>query len=147
MVRGNGRSNQATAATRGVAAAMAMTGLRTVTKGLGLLEEPPPDAIAERGVPSLFARVPPEHRAAAVELSHWAFGAAAGTAFALLPERVRRRRVAGPAYGLAVWLAFETVLAPVLGLRPESRPARERLMLALDHALYGAIVGARPRRI
>jgi hypothetical protein len=139
-------SDHATAALRGVVAAMAMTGLRAVTEGLGLLEEPPPDAIAKRGVPSLFARVPPEYRAAAVELSHWAFGATAGAAFALLPERVRRRRLAGPAYGLVVWLAFETVLAPALGLRVESRPARERLALALDHALYGAVVGARPSR-
>jgi hypothetical protein len=143
---GNG-SDHATAALRGVVAAMAMTGLRAVTEGLGLLEEPPPDEIARRGVPSLFARVPADYRTAAVQLSHWAFGAAAGTAFALVPERARRRRLAGPAYGLAVWLAFETVLAPALGLRVESRPARERLVLALDHALYGAVVGARPRRV
>jgi hypothetical protein len=140
-------SDHATAALRGVVAAMAMTGLRAVTEGLGLLEEPPPDEIAKRGVPSLFAQVPPEYRAAAVQISHLAFGAAAGSAFALLPDGVRRRRVAGPAYGLAVWVAFETVLAPALGLRVESRPARERLMLALDHALYGAVLGARPRRV
>ena len=133
-------SGHARAATRGAVAAMAMTGFRAVSEGLGLVEQPPPEEIAERGVPSLFARVPREYRTAAEQLAHWSFGAGAGAG-------VRRRRSAGPAYGLAIWVAFESVIAPVLGLRVEERPARERLLLAMDHALYGAIVGARPRRV
>jgi hypothetical protein len=130
---------------RGVVAAMAMTGLRRVTTGLGLLEETPPEEVAERGFPRLFSRVPAEYREEALELAHWTYGAAAGAAFAALPEDVRRRRWAGPAYGLGIWLAFELGVAPLLGLRVAERRAAERAVLALDHVLYGAVVGAQPR--
>lgn len=132
---------------RGVVAAMAMTGMRRMTTGLGLLRQPPPDMIAEEGVPGLLARVPPHHRDEAIELAHWTYGAAGGAAFGLLPAIVRREAWSGPLYGLLTWLAFEAVLAPLLGLPTRERwQVSDRLAVAADHVLYGLVVaGGRSR--
>jgi hypothetical protein len=84
-----------------------------------------------------------------VELFHWSYGAAGGMGFGALPDGVRGRAWAGPAYGLGAWTAFELVLAPVLGLRQATRPRPvERLALAGDHLLYGLVLSetrSRPR--
>ena len=123
---------------------MAMTGMRVVTVGVGLVRRPPPEEIAAEGVPALFARLPPERRDAALELAHWAYGAAAAAAFAALPPGVRRPRWSGPAYGVAIWALFEAGIVPLLGLqRATDRPLAERAAVAADHVLYGAVVGAR----
>lgn len=130
---------------RGVVAAMAMSGMRTVTTHLGLVEATPPQALAERAR-GLLLRIPAEKRPAAVELLHWAVGASAGAAFGLLPAERRRPRWAGPAWGLTVWVVFETVVTPALGLRrAERRRVTERLALAADHVLYGLLVTPRER--
>ncbi len=125
-------------ALRGAIGAMAMSGLRTVTVDLGLVQETPPDAILRRRATGLLKRVPRSHRRSAIELAHWAYGAGGGVAFAALPDSVRRRPWVGPAYGLAAWLAFEAGIAPALGL-PHARRSRKResLGIALDHLLYG----------
>ena len=125
---------------------MAMTGMRVVTVGAGLVRRPPPEEIAKEAVPALLRAVPPERRDAAIELAHWAYGAAAGAVFALLPAEVRRARVAGPAYGLVIWACFELGLAPLLGLRrPGERRLSERASIAADHVLYGAVLAGRAR--
>ncbi len=130
---------------RGVIGAMAQTGARRVTTGLALVRRPPPERIALEGVPTLLARVPAEHRDEAIELAHWAYGAVAGAVYAVLPRPLRRHGWAGPAYGIAVWLLFEAALGPaLLGLeRTKERPLSERLALAADHTLYGAVVAVR----
>jgi hypothetical protein len=125
---------------------MAMTGLRRVTTGLGLLREPPPELIAEEAVPGLLRRIPAERRGASIELAHWAYGAAGGAVFGLLPAVARRHAWAGPAYGVAVWLAFEVGVAPALGLSgPRQWRASDRLAVVADHVLYGLVVAGRPR--
>jgi hypothetical protein len=125
---------------------MAMTGMRRLTTGLGLLEQPPPQAMAEQapGFSALIDRVPPDRRDEVVELAHWAYGAAGGAIYgALMPARLRRTRWAGPAYGLAVWAAFEAGIAPLLGVEhARQRTVATRLMGAADHVLYGAVVGS-----
>ncbi len=137
-------SDVVAAARRGVVAAMAMTGMRQVTVGLGLLPKPPPVEIATEGVPSLFSLVPSDLREEAVELAHWGYGAAAGAAFGTFPPALRCHRWAGPLYGLATWAFFEAVITPALGLRgPEERSMAERAAIIADHVLFGAIVGAR----
>jgi hypothetical protein len=125
---------------------MAMTGMRRVTTGLGLLEQAPPDVVAEQApmVPRLIRRVPPDLRDEVVELAHWAYGALGGAAFgALAPERLRRTRWAGPVYGLGVWAFFEAGLVPLLGLQHgRQRRVLSRLLVAADHVLYGVVVGS-----
>jgi hypothetical protein len=133
---------------RGILAAMAMTGMRRVTKGFGLVHEAPPEDIAERGAITsrLIRRVPSDFRDEVIELVHWTYGGLGGAAFGALPRSLARLPWAGPAYGLAVWAAFETVLVPLLGLEDErERTTVERLAIAADHVLYGAVVAGHPR--
>jgi hypothetical protein len=133
------------AALRGAIAAAAMTGMRALTVSLGLVEQSPPQAIAERG--GLLERIPPDRRRAAIEIAHWAYGAQGGAVFGMLPEALRRMPWAGPVYGLVLWGGFELGIAPILGLphAQESRPT-DRAALAADHALYGLVLSEmRPR--
>ncbi len=135
------------AGVRGAIAAMAMTGMRTLTGNLGLVGQPPPHAIIKQRAASLLRRVPRRRRRSAIELAHWGYGAVGGVAFALLPEPARKQPWAGPIYGLVLWLGFEAVLAPALGLEQagKSRPT-ERVAFAADHLLYGVVLSEFRRR-
>ena len=126
---------------RGALGAMAMTGLRQVSTGLGLMPQTPPESMAE--ATGLLGRVPPERRTAAIEVAHWGYGAVGGAMYALLPRSVRRLPGVGPLYGVAVWLGFQVGLAPILGL-PQATEAStaQRGALLADHLLYGLVVGA-----
>jgi hypothetical protein len=136
-------------ALRGAIAAMAMTGMRTFTVETGLVEEPPPEALFKQKAHALIREVPRPRRRAVVELAHWAYGAGGGAAFAALPDGLRRRAWAGPAYGVVVWLGFELAIAPLLRLsQAKQLRAQERAALALDHLLYGLVLSemrARPQ--
>lgn len=127
-----------TGAVRGVGAAMAMSGVRSVTTRLGLVRMTPPEEIGTHGGAALLARLPPHRRAMALELAHWGYGAFGGVVFQLLPARTR---TVGIAYGLALWALFEAGIAPALGAERD-RPTSERVALAADHALYGLILSA-----
>lgn len=128
-------------AMRGVIAAMAMTGMRAFTVDFGLVEEPPPRAVIRQRAQPILRRLPKRRRRGAVELFHWGYGAAGGAAFAALPEEIRMKPWAGPAYGLGVWVAFELLLAPGLGLKQAgSVRLIERAALAADHLLYGFVL-------
>nr|SBO90811.1 PREDICTED: hypothetical protein [Nonomuraea gerenzanensis] len=131
------------AAARGAIASMAMSGLRRLTTSLGMVASTPPESVLERTAPRAFHNVPAERRPAVVELVHWTYGATGGAIFGMLPRAVRRRRWAGPVYGVLAWAAFEVAIAPALGLR--RRHGRgERLALLADHVLYGVVVAASP---
>jgi hypothetical protein len=141
---GLGGMPAAQGAARGVVAAMAMTGMRKVTGRLGLLDESPPDAIAERHADHLLGRLNVD-RDVAVELGHWTYGAVGGALFGALPRAVRRNRWSGPTYGVVSWLFYEAVIAPLLGLRhTDQRTVVGRAALAVDHVLYGTVVGRSP---
>jgi hypothetical protein len=128
-------------AARGTVGAMAMTGLRVLTRELGLMEQAPPEAVSRQGARALLRRAPRKQRRGLIEAAHWAFGAGGGAAFAALPEDVRRRPWAGPAYGLVVWLGFEFGIAPVLGLEQAKRVRPvDRAAIAADHLLYGFVL-------
>ncbi|MGI9098130.1 MAG: hypothetical protein ACR2H2_06500 [Solirubrobacteraceae bacterium] len=133
-------------AARGAVGAMAMTGMRVMTTALGLVEQTPPQALSRqraRGVRALLRRAPRTQRRELVEAAHWAFGAAGGAAFGVLPRAVRRRPWVGPVYGLVVWLGFELGIAPALGLSQAKRVRPvDRLALAADHVLYGLVLSA-----
>ena len=132
-------------AVRGTVGAMAMTGMRQASVGLGLIERTPPDEILRQGVPPLVEAFPENRRTAVIELAHWSYGASAGTVFALLPRRLRASRLAGPVYGVLAWGLFEVLLAPALGLGHARREAsRERWALLADHVFFGLVVGAPP---
>jgi hypothetical protein len=136
-------------AARGVVGAMAMTGMRVITTELGLVEQTPPQAMSRqraRGLRRLVKRVPRRQRRGVIEAAHWAVGAGGGAAFGALPPELRRHPWAGPAYGLLVWLSFELGAAPALGLSQAKRVrAIDRLALAADHLLYGAVLSTTHR--
>jgi hypothetical protein len=126
-----GVNEVAHAAMRGAIASMAMTGMRVVTVSLGLVQQAPPQQIAGE------SRGP---RRAAVEVVHWAFGAAAAAGYGTLPRSWRNRSWTGPIYGLLIWTGFEAT-APLLGLpHAEEAGVKQRLAIAADHVLYGFVL-------
>ena len=93
----------------------------------------PPQAIWREFIPGFARAVPRRKRRVMEELSHLAYGAMGGAAYAALPEGVRRRPWSGPAYGLVLWLGFETALAPVLRLEHAgSGRVTDRVALAAE---------------
>jgi hypothetical protein len=134
---------------RGVVGAMAMTGVRTLAQHAGMIREDPPARVARKQAKGLLRSVPRRRRGVVVELIHWGMGAAFGFVFGLLPERVRLRPWAGPAFGLGVWLGFDTAVAPALGLKQRRWPhGAERTVFLVDHLLFGLILSelrSRPR--
>ena len=130
------------AALRGVVGALSMSGMRALTRDLGLIEKTPPEAIAEdddaRG---LMARIPAGHRSTAVRLFHCAVGAAGGVGFGMLPDSIRHHGWAGPAWGVILWLGYEAGAAPLLGT-DHARHARrvEQATIVADHLLYGYVI-------
>jgi hypothetical protein len=126
---------------------MAMTGMRRLTTSLGIVEQPPPEAIFKQKARGLIALVPKDRRPAVVELAHWTYGAGGGAVFGTLPEHLRRRAWAGPIYGFLVWIGFEVGIAPVLGLKQAKKVMlAQRVGLAADHLLYGLVLSEMRRR-
>lgn len=120
---------------------MAMSGMREVTTGLGWLDRTPPEEIVTDEAPALVRSLSEGRERVVIQLAHWGYGIGAGAAFGLLPERFRRSRVAGPAYGLSTWLVFELVVAPALGVDiSRGNTVKSRISLIADHLLYGIIV-------
>lgn len=138
------------AAARGVVGAMSMSGMRTLTTRLGLLEATPPEMVSAEHAPQLLLRQPRQRQEAVVVLMHWLYGAAGGAVFGALPDRLRLKPWAGPLFGLGLWLGFEVAVVPALGLRLRNPSSvRQRVLLAVDHLLYGAVLSelrSRPRR-
>jgi hypothetical protein len=143
-----GVADLAHGAVRGAVAAMTMTGMRAFTVNAGIVENVPPQAIIRQRVPGMGRlRVRRKRRRVIEELFHWSYGAAGGAVFAMLPAAVRRQALAGPVYGLGIWLGFEVAIAPALGLK-QARQLRvvERAALAADHVLYGFVLAETRRR-
>lgn len=122
---------------------MAMSGLRTVTANLNLLSQSPPEAIVERHGPRAMYKLDPDTRTAVTELVHWVYGAGGGLMFGLLPAGLRAHPLTGPMYGVAVWLGFELGVGPALGVQGRQGKWGGRLVLMIDHALYGVVVAGR----
>jgi hypothetical protein len=123
---------------------MAMTGMRQVTENTRVVHKSPPAAIVDRHAPQPVQEMRSEHRAVLTELVHWSYGTLGGMTFGLLPARVRAHPGAGPLYGLAVWLGFEVGVAPLLGVsHVRQAPLLGRLLVGLDHMLYGVVVAGR----
>lgn len=133
------------AATRGVVAAMSMSGLRMFAGRLGLLERTPPEMIVGEHAPATIRDLSQSNLEATIIALHWAYGAGGGAAFGMLPEAMRRRAWAGPIYGVVLWIGFEAVIAPLLGLH-EQHSLKQRAVLMADHLLYGAVLSELRRR-
>jgi hypothetical protein len=136
------------AAMRGAVGAMAMSGLRTFTKDVGLVRQTPPEAIArQRRAGGVLRYVPRARRRAAVELLHWSVGVVGGGIFGALPDGLKRQPWFGPAYGIGILLSFDFGIAPLLGLKQIKHPKPlEQGALIADHLLYGLVLSEMRRR-
>ena len=131
----------ANGAMRGCVGALAMTGLRQFAADLDLVEKTPPEELADKPARGLIESVPPDRRQAAVLTLHCAVGAAGGVGFGMLPDAIRHRGWAGPAFGVLIWVVYELVVEPLLGLEPVKRDKpSERAVLVADHVLYGYVL-------
>ena len=134
---------------RGIVGAMAMTGVRQLASQAQIIGDDPPARMARKQGKGFLRAVPRRKRGAVVELVHWVMGAVFGLVFGVLPESIRMRAWAGPAYGFLVWLGFETVASPALGLKRRRWPhGRERAVFVVDHLLFGLVLTemrSRPR--
>lgn len=134
-----------TAGIRGTVGAMAMTGVRSLTASLGLVDQTPPEAVLQEKAGGLMAKIPADKQQSVTELTHWGIGFVTGAGFALIPPKWRRNQWSGAAYGLAVLTGFEVGVAPVLGLsRAQHLRPVERVLLVADHLLWGMVL-APPR--
>jgi hypothetical protein len=134
---------------RGIIGAMAMTGLRMFASYAGFTREDPPARLARKQAKGLLRAVPRRRRDAVIELIHWAVGGLIGALYGLLPESLRRKAWSGPVVGFLVWVGFETVLSPALGLKQQRWPhGKERAVFVVDHLLFGLVLSemrSRPR--
>jgi uncharacterized membrane protein YagU involved in acid resistance len=126
---------------RGVIGAMAMTGLRLFASHAGVIREAPPNRLARKQAHGLLKLAPRGRRPAVVELIHWTMGGVFGAGYGLLPESIRQRSWSGLLYGFSVWMVFDIVIAPVLGLTQRNWPkGRERAVFMVDHLMFGLVL-------
>ena len=136
-------------AVSGTIATAVMTVVMLAARRAGLMSELPPHEIASRTVDRTPAReeADPNERRGLGWISHFAFGAGAGAAYALLRNVVRTPGPAwfhGAGYALAIWLVSYMGWIPALGLMPKvdrDEPGRQPAMM-LSHFVFGAVLGA-----
>ena len=127
-------------ATAGLVATGAMSSFMVAAERLGIMPGQPPRMIIDRLAPGLRDDVAD----AAALLSHGAYGAAAGAAFALLAGD-RRSTAWGVAYGVLVWAGGYEGWVPALGVLPPAhrdRPSRVAVMVTA-HVVFGYSLGRR----
>lgn len=86
----------------------------------------------------------PEHNLLTTT-AHFAYGAAAGALYAVLPHQVSPSpALNGTLFGLAVWAGSYLGLLPALGiLRPATEhPARRNALMIAAHVVWGSTLGA-----
>lgn len=91
----------------------------------------------------------PHERTAATLVSHFGYGAAAGTSYAPLAERVPGHpAVKGAAFGVLVWTLSYLGWLPATGvLRPATRhSARRNTLMIVAHLVWGAATGVLAER-
>ena len=91
---------------------------------------------------AVTGRKPWGHEAeTAATLAHYAFGAAAGAAYAVVAPR-RARPAGGVVYSVMLWLVGYVGVLPWLRLMPP--PGRDdvgrQVVLAVDHVVYGLVL-------
>src|SRR5215211_220064 len=131
----------------GLAATVALTGLREVWAKMGLVFQTAPMQVVDRMEEiGLVDNLSPVGRRVLTAFAHLAYGAGTGAAFGLL----RRERGApteeaavGSALGVLAWGAGWSSWLPLTGVhRPPWAQKTPRVLLpVLDHAVFGATWG------
>jgi Family of unknown function (DUF6789) len=129
-------------AVAGVAATAAMTGVRMAADRAGIQSRRPAHSEVVRRLRAITGRKPWGHEAEmTATITHYAIGAAAGAAYAVVAPR-RARPVGGVAYSLTIWLVSYFGVLPWLRLmpRPERDDTGRQVVLAVDHVVYGLVL-------
>jgi uncharacterized membrane protein YagU involved in acid resistance len=105
----------------------------------------PPREITRNVVrPYRFFRLRQEKQTFLTLLLHFLFGAAAGSAYGMVEEKIPlRESVKGPLAGLAVWTGSYLGWIPALGILPPAttHPWRRNAMMIVAHLIWGMVVG------
>jgi uncharacterized membrane protein YagU involved in acid resistance len=94
--------------------------------------------------PHRFFRLSPEKQTMLTLLMHFLFGAAAGSAYGMVEERIPlRESVKGPLAGLTVWAGSYLGWIPALGILPPAtgHPWRRNAMMIVAHLIWGMVLG------
>jgi hypothetical protein len=117
-------------------------------KKAGLMGRLPPEKVTESALAAAGqGDLPKPVRRATSLAAHFAFGTAAGAAFAIAHRRLRPPSspiATGVLFGGLVWLVSYAGWIPALGIMPppgRDRPGRPTSML-LAHGVFGAVLGA-----
>jgi hypothetical protein len=139
-------------AVNGALATLPMSALMWTAQRVGAMGRMPPAKITDAAIDAASGERPPTpaRRAMAAAL-HLGSGALAGALYAAWSRRGRGRSGAlpGAAFGTLVWAGSYAGWIPALGIMPpphRDRPGRPPSML-LAHWVYGAVLGARLRRV
>ena len=130
-------------AAAGLSATAGMTAFMVGMERLGVMPGQPPRKIVDRVAPELTEGLAD----AAALISHGAYGAAGGAAFALLTADRSHKTAWGIAFGALVWATGYEGWVPALGVLPPAhhdRPSRVGTMVAA-HVIYGYLLGRQLR--
>lgn len=105
----------------------------------------PPRQITRNVIrPRRFFRISPEKQTLLTLLLHFLFGAAAGSAYGLVEEKIPlRESVKGPLAGLVVWAGSYLGWIPAMGILPPAteHPWRRNAMMIAAHLIWGLVLG------
>jgi hypothetical protein len=142
-------SRSMTGALAGLLATGVMSLIMLGAKRLGALGEPPPRRLVRRISRVLLPAAPRGALLDATALAaHFAYGAALGGLFSVLPRRAQGRGF-GALYGLGVWAVNYAGWLPKVGLMPKARhdrPGRQPTLVAA-HLAYGLALAAAQRSL
>lgn len=109
-------------------------------------DEMPTQTIARRAKEQLLQRGPLQHKDAAGQLVHLAFGSAWGGVYGLVAGSMPRlsNLKGGLGFGMLVWMKSDNVILPLFRLSawPQHYPVKMHLYAIAAHAVYGAAVAA-----
>ncbi len=135
-------------ATAGFIATVPMTlFMRSAWKRLPAQEQyalPPRQVTRNVLGPRWFFRLSPGKQTMLTLLLHFLFGAAAGSVYGMVEEKIPlRESVKGPLAGLAVWTGSYLGWIPALGILPPAteHPWRRNVMMIAAHLIWGTVLG------
>ena len=131
----------------GLAATVALTGLRQVWSKMGLVFETAPMQVVDRVEEvGLIGDLSPASRRLLIVLAHFAYGAGTGAAFGLLRRergKPTEEAAVGSALGVLAWGAGWSSWLPLTGVHkaPWTQKTPKVLLPVVDHAVFGAAWG------
>lgn len=98
--------------------------------------------------PARFFRMSPEKQTGITLLLHFLFGAAAGSVYGMVAEKIPMQpAVKGPLAGVLVWTGSYLGWIPALGILPPAtrHPRRRNMMMIAAHLVWGLTLGSLAR--